>query len=76
MIGELDPVILTTDQPELVLRCGDMGTVVLVHGAGAGYEGEVVALDGAMIAVTSLSVAQVRAARAGEIAHARVLEPV
>lgn len=72
---ELDPVILTADLSGFGLKRGDVGTVILAHGDGAGYEVEFLALDGATIAVTSLSAAQVRAARPGEIAHARVLEP-
>jgi hypothetical protein len=38
MIAELDRVALTTDLPEHSLITGDIGTVVLVHQAGLGYE--------------------------------------
>lgn len=70
MIRELDTVVLTADLPEHGLSCGDLGTVVLVHGA-AGYEVEFVTLDGETVAVISLSPEQVRPIGPHEIAHAR-----
>ena len=73
MIKELDRIILTADQPEHGLKAGDVGTVVLVHDRG-GYEVEFTTLDGATIAVVSLSVDEVRAIGRREIAHARRLE--
>ncbi len=73
MIRELDNVILDCDIPEHGLARGDVGTVVLVHEGGAGYEVEFTALDGETIAVVTLSAGQVRAAVGGEIAHARGL---
>lgn len=54
MIHELDSVVLTGDLPEHGLRAGDVGTVVLVHREGEGFEVEFVALDGETIAVISL----------------------
>ena len=45
MIQELDSVVLTTDLPEHGLVQGDIGTIVLVHGDGKGYEVEFVTLD-------------------------------
>jgi len=75
MIRELDTVILDTDLPEHGLTVGDIGTVVLVHGDGAGYEVEFVALDGLTVAVVSLSADQVRLAGHGEVPHARAIEP-
>ena len=74
MIQELDSVVLTDDLPEYGLRRGDIGTVVLVHQGGAGYEVEVVALDGETVAVVSLSREQVRPVAQREIAHARTVE--
>ena len=71
MINELDSVVLTTDVPELGLASGDIGTVVMVHDRGAGYEVEFVALDGETIGVTTLASNQIRSVREGEIAHAR-----
>ena len=38
MIEELEDVILTCDLPKYGLRRGDIGTVVLVHKQGKGYE--------------------------------------
>jgi len=71
---ELESVILTTDLPEHGLRTGDIGTIVLVHGANIGYEVEFVALDGQTLAVVSIFPEQIRGVRRGEIAHARPVE--
>ena len=73
MIRELDAVVLECDLPEHGLKRGDVGTVVLVHGNGAGYEVEFTALDGETVAVATLSAAQLREVGSGEIAHARGL---
>ncbi len=74
MIQELDRVVLTGDISEHDLRAGDVGTVVLVHGDGEGYEVEFVALDGETVAVVSVFAAQVRPIQRHEIAHARRIE--
>lgn len=76
MIQELDSVILTADLPEHGLKQGDIGTVVLVHRGGEGYEVEFLTLDGHTVAVVSLSAAQVRPIGKSEIAHARPVESV
>ncbi len=73
MISELDQVALTEDLPDHGLLRGDLGTVVLLHGAEA-YEVEFVALDGETIAVVTLSKSQVRAIGPREIAQARPIE--
>jgi hypothetical protein len=73
MIEELDGIILTTDLPEYGLKSGDIGTVVLLHGD-KGYEVEFTTLDGDTVAVTSVTVKQVRLAGQREIAHVRMLE--
>ncbi len=73
MIRELDAVVLECDLPEHGLKRGDVGTVVLVHGDGGGYEVEFIALDGETVAVTTLSTGQLREVGGGEIAHARGL---
>ena len=73
MIKELDRIILKSDLPEHNLKSGDIGTVVLVHGNGDGYEVEFVSLDGETLAVVSLYADQVRPIGRGEIAHARPL---
>ncbi len=71
MIGELDDVVLERDLPPHGLKRGDIGTVVLVHDRGRGYEVEFTSLDGETIAVVTLSAREVRAVGRGEIAHAR-----
>jgi hypothetical protein len=73
MIRELDRVVLTTDLGDLDLDAGDVGTVVLVHDAGRGFEVEFATLDGRTIAVTTLMADQVRPIRPNEIAHARIV---
>jgi hypothetical protein len=74
MIKELDSVVLNDDLPKHGLERGDIGTVVLIHGDGKGYEVEFVSLDGKTMAVISLSPSQVRPIGRGEIAHARTME--
>jgi len=73
MSCELDRVVLTEHLPELGLEAGDIGTVVLVHEAGKGFEVEFVTLDGETYAVTTLTSDEVRPIDRNEIAHARVL---
>jgi hypothetical protein len=73
MIRELDRVVLTVAVPAHGLEAGDIGTVVLVHDGGAGYEVEFVKLDGETHAVTTLHSEHVRPIEPNEIAHARVL---
>jgi hypothetical protein len=73
MISEHERIVFTADLSDAGVAAGDVGTVVLVHGEGAGYEVEVVALDGQTLAVVSVRADQVRPVRAGEVAHARPL---
>lgn len=73
MISELDRIVLTADLPEYDLKPGDIGTVVLVHQEGLGYEVEFMTLTGKTIAIVSLFSSQVRAIGDREIAQARVL---
>ncbi len=73
MIKELDDVILTTDVPEHGLLAGDIGTVVLIHKNGTGYEVEFTATDGSMLAVVTLLANQARPTDAKEIAHSRLI---
>jgi len=68
---EHDMVVLAEDLPEHGLRAGDVGTVVLVHEDGRGYEVEFVTLDGETVAVVTLKSSQVRPICRHEIAHAR-----
>ena len=76
MIQELDSVVLATDLPEYGLEQGDIGTVVLTHRGGEGYEVEFVTLDGETVAVVSLLASQVRPIGRREVAHARIVESV
>jgi len=62
VIRELDEVVLTCDLPEQKLTAGDIGTVVLVHSEGRGYEVEFMTLDGETIGVSTLRADQVRQA--------------
>lgn len=71
MIDELDEVVLTCDLPDHGLTAGDIGTVVLMHDEGKGYEVEFMTLDGETIAVATLRAEQVRTVQHDEIAHAR-----
>ena len=73
MIKELDDVVLRMDLPQYGLTEGDVGTVVLVHRDGAGYEVEFTALDGETIAVVTLRADRVRPVGHREISHVRDL---
>jgi hypothetical protein len=73
MIRELDTVVLLAELQDHGLRPGDVGTIVLIHGRGTGYEVEFATLDGETVAVVTLSADQVRPIARGEIAHARAL---
>ncbi len=74
MIQELDSVVLQVELPEHGLKTGDIGTVMLVHGHGEGYEIEFVTLGGETIAVVSVFANQIRPVGRHEIAHARRIE--
>jgi hypothetical protein len=73
VIHELERVVLMTDLPEHGLKRGDVGTIVLIHRGGAGYEVEFVTLSGETIAVVTVRSSQVRPIERREIAHARAL---
>jgi len=73
MIDELDLVVLKRDLPEARLAAGDVGTVVLVHQQGAGYEVEFTTLSGDTVAVVTLDPTDVRPVEAREIVHARAV---
>jgi len=76
MIHELDSVVLVNDLPEHGLEKGDIGTVVLVHRNGEGYEVEFMTLHGETVAVVSLFASQIRPIGKKEIAHVRQVEPI
>jgi hypothetical protein len=71
MIQELDRVVLKKHLPDLGLEAGDIGTVVLVHDGGRGFEVEFVTLGGDTVAVTTLNAEDVRPVDRNKIAHAR-----
>jgi len=73
MIRDLDQVVLTADLPDLGLQAGDVGTVVLVHAGGAGFEVEFLTLEGETVTVATVDSDQVRPVGRNEIAHARVV---
>lgn len=73
MIRELENIILTRDLPENKLTAGDVGTVVLVHQGGKGFEVEFTALDGETLALVTLLKSQIRPVKRREIAHVREL---
>lgn len=71
MIKELDLVALAADWPANKLVADDVGTVVMVHGKGKGYEVEFMTSDGETIGVLSLAANQVRPLSGHEVLHAR-----
>ena len=71
MIEELDSIVLTSDLPEYGLEAGDIGTVVMVHQQGSGFEVEFCTLEGETVAVATVHAKDVRPAVHGEIPHAR-----
>jgi len=72
-IQEHDQIILMRNLKEFGLCLGDIGTVVLVHQAGRGYEVEFLTLDGKTIGVTTLMADEIRPIGSREVAHARLL---
>lgn len=73
MIKEHDCVVLTQAVPEAGLVAGDVGTVVHLHAAGAGYDVEFVTLTGHTLAVATLLPGQVRPVARHDVAHVREL---
>ncbi len=71
MIQEHDSIVLTVDLLEYGLKQGDVGTVVMVHRGGEGYEVEFMTLDGETLTVVTLLSSQVRPIGRREIANAR-----
>ena len=66
-IRELDPVVLLRDLPADGLRAGDVGAVVFVYPPD-GLEVEFITPAGRTLAVRTLSTADVRLAREGDLA--------
>jgi hypothetical protein len=75
-IHEYERIVLKRDLLEHSLCAGDIGTVVLVHRNGEGFEVEFMTLDGETIAVTTLMATDVRPIAKKEMAHARSLESI
>ena len=73
VIDQLDFVVLKRDLPDARLAVGDIGTVVLVHRQGAGYEVEFTTLSGDTVPVMTLDASDVRPVDAREIVHARAV---
>ncbi len=71
MLEELEIVVLTTDLPEYHLKAGDVGTVVLVHGEGKGYEVEFTTFKGETLAIVSVYPDQIPPVERHEVAHVR-----
>ena len=72
-VKELDQVVLSRDLPDFGLCAGDVGTVVMIHEQGKGYEVEFLTLDGETVAVTTLMADDIRPIARKEVAHARLL---
>ncbi len=71
MIEELDLVVLRQSLPKEGLEAGDIGTAVMVHEGGTGYEVEFTTLGGETLAVVTLPANAIRPVGDREIAHAR-----
>ncbi|HKZ97122.1 MAG TPA: DUF4926 domain-containing protein [Hyphomicrobiaceae bacterium] len=71
MIKEFDLVVLAIDLPQHKLKQGDVGTVVLVHRDGAGYEVEFVTFSGETVSVVTLRAKAIRPVGQRELAHVR-----
>jgi hypothetical protein len=74
MIKEHDRVVLTVDLPDYQLQSGDIGTIVMIHQAGKGYEVEFFTVDGKTFDVVTVESAQVRAVNSNELLHARPMQ--
>jgi hypothetical protein len=72
-IREHDLVVLTVDIPAEGLQAGDVGTVVLVHQAEAGFEVEFATLAGETLAVVTIPSRSIRPVSDSEIAHVRTV---
>ncbi|CAN5289074.1 DUF4926 domain-containing protein [soil metagenome] len=74
MIERYKEAVLTKDLPEKGLKAGDVGTVVEIHDAGAGYSLEFFSPSGETVAVATVAAKAVRPAGDDEVLHARRLE--
>ncbi len=71
LMREMDFVVLTRDLPDCGLHAGDVGTVVLAHQAGGGYEVEFMTLAGRTLAVVALHERDIRLVDDDEVPRAR-----
>lgn len=71
MIKIYDRVVLTVNLPKSNLKKGDVGTIVMIHEKGKGFEVEFFALDGSTISIETVLANQVRKVKKNEIAHVR-----
>ena len=76
MLEEHDRIVLTEDLPPSCLKAGDVGTIVHVHGGGAAFEVEFLALDGSTAAVETVPGSGLRPVAVTDLTHARVIERV
>lgn len=65
-----DRVVLTADVSGM-FQIGDIGTVVMIHDQGKGYEVEFYTLHGETLGVETLRSNQIRPVEADEVAHVR-----
>jgi hypothetical protein len=72
-IHEHDCIVLTADLPADGLQAGDVGTIVHIHGAAAGYEVEFMTLTGQTVAVTTVLPSQLRPVSQRDVTHVREL---
>ena len=66
-------VALTVDLPEVQLRAGDVGVVVMVHGEHEGYELEIFSADGHTLDVVTVEAEHVRPVNRRDVLHVRAL---
>ncbi len=74
MLEEHDRIVLTEDLPPSFLKAGDVGTIVHVHGRGAAFEVEFLALDGDTAAVETVPAPKLRPVAVTDLTHARATE--
>ena len=70
-IKEHDCIVLTAPIPVEGLEAGDVGTIIHIHGEGAGYEVEFTTVSGETIAVATVLPSQLRLVSPRDVAHAR-----
>ena len=74
MIKEHDRVVLAVDLADYQLLVGDIGTVVMIHQGGKGYEVEFFTVSGKTFDVVTLEAAQVRSVNSNDLLHARPMQ--